>query len=158
LQDLQAERETAGQTLSDADQARLGELERDLDIGTFESTLRDYEAQPWITETDEARRRRRQTTMSSGVINVFILVLGQPRNERLLGLREPWPPLPRLCAEGTDLLEADPDRAFEVAAQTTLNNRFDLMNARGQAVDAWRQLAVFANALLGVANVEYNLN
>src|SRR5262249_26799601 len=35
--------------------------------------------------------------------------------------------------------------------------RFDLMNIRGQVVDAWRQLRVFANALLGVFNVEYRL-
>jgi hypothetical protein len=31
------------------------------------------------------------------------------------------------------------------------------MNVRGQVVDAWRQLRVFANALLGVFNVEYHL-
>ena len=32
------------------------------------------------------------------------------------------------------------------------------MNVRAQVVDAWRQLAVFANALLGTFNVQYQLN
>jgi hypothetical protein len=36
-------------------------------------------------------------------------------------------------------------------------NRLDLMNARAQVVDAWRQIAVFANRLLGVANLEYHM-
>ena len=39
-----------------------------------------------------------------------------------------------------------------------LINRLDLMNIRAQVVDSWRQLAVYANALLGVFNVAYNLN
>ncbi len=37
-------------------------------------------------------------------------------------------------------------------------NRFDLMNTRAQVVDAWRQLAVYANALLGTFTVQYNLS
>ena len=32
------------------------------------------------------------------------------------------------------------------------------MNIRAQVVDAWRQLAVYANALLGTFTVQYNLN
>ena len=32
------------------------------------------------------------------------------------------------------------------------------MNTRAQVVDAWRQLAVYANALLGTFTVQYNLN
>src|SRR5262249_41979938 len=42
--------------------------------------------------------------------------------------------------------------------QTAIVNRLDLMNVRGQTVDAWRQVAVFANALLGTFNVEYRLD
>jgi hypothetical protein len=48
-------------------------------------------------------------------------------------------------------------RSEEVAARHALLNRLDLMNVRAQVVDAWRQLAVFANALLGVFNVQYHL-
>ncbi len=32
------------------------------------------------------------------------------------------------------------------------------MNSRGQVVDAWRQIAVYANALLGTFTVQYQLN
>src|SRR5262249_25310629 len=32
------------------------------------------------------------------------------------------------------------------------------MNVRAQVVDAWRQLAVFANALLGVFNIQYHMD
>jgi hypothetical protein len=32
------------------------------------------------------------------------------------------------------------------------------MNTRAQVVDAWRQIAVYANSLLGVFNVQYRLN
>jgi hypothetical protein len=85
------------------------------------------------------------------------LLLGQARNERLLKLRETWPPLPRLCAAGADLLRVPEEDAFAVAARTTVANRFDLMNARGQLTDAWRQIAVFANSLLGTVNVRYHL-
>src|SRR5262249_10524127 len=74
------------------------------------------------------------------------------------GLRTSWPALPRLCVQGTDLLKADVDEAQAVAAQYALINRFDLMNVRAQLVDAWRQLAVFANALLGTFNVQYHLD
>ena len=38
-----------------------------------------------------------------------------------------------------------------------MHSRLDLMNARAQVVDAWRQLRVTANALMGVATVQYNL-
>ena len=41
--------------------------------------------------------------------------------------------------------------------KAALTNRWDLMNARAQVVDAWRQLKVTANALMGVATVQYNL-
>jgi len=37
-------------------------------------------------------------------------------------------------------------------------NRLDLMNTRARVVDAWRQLAVYANALLGTFTVQYNLS
>ena len=43
-------------------------------------------------------------------------------------------------------------------AQAALVNRLDLMNARAQVVDAWRQVTVAANALQGVFNVRYDLD
>src|SRR5262249_15052143 len=50
------------------------------------------------------------------------------------------------------------DEAYDVAVRVALINRLDLMNVRAQIVDAWRQIAIFANALLGTFNVEYNLS
>src|SRR5262249_12680857 len=42
--------------------------------------------------------------------------------------------------------------------QAALSSRVDLMNARAQVIDAWRQLRVTANALMGVFNVQYHLD
>src|SRR5262249_6159294 len=42
-------------------------------------------------------------------------------------------------------------------SRVTVANRLDLMNARGQLTDSWRQIAVFANSLLGTVNVHYHL-
>src|SRR5262249_48060639 len=66
--------------------------------------------------------------------------------------------LPSLCVEGRELLEGDVDEAYDVASRSALINRLDLMNVRAEIVDAWRQIAIFANALLGTFNVEYNLS
>lgn len=44
-----------------------------------------------------------------------------------------------------------PDEALKLA----IENRLDLMNARANLVDHWRKIAVAANGLTGVLNVEY---
>jgi outer membrane protein TolC len=41
------------------------------------------------------------------------------------------------------------------AVRTAVENRLDLMNARGLLVDHWRKIAVSANGLLGVLDLEY---
>jgi outer membrane protein TolC len=56
-----------------------------------------------------------------------------------------------------DYLTADVDLAQQKAVQLALTNSWDMMNARAQVQDAWRQLRVSANALLGVFNTQYNL-
>src|SRR5262249_28673763 len=101
---------------------------------------------------------RQRNNKLRDVINSFSLVLIPARNERLEKLRPTWPELPRICVQGVDLLRADLDEAQTVGARAALNSRLDLMNVRAQLVDSWRQLAVFANALLGSFNVEYHLN
>ena len=60
-----------------------------------------------------------------------------------------------LLVEGVDLVNGDISVAEQKAAQYALEHRLDLMNSRGQLMDAWRQLAVYANALLGIFTVEY---
>lgn len=45
------------------------------------------------------------------------------------------------------------EELLKVAARVALENRLDLMNARAQLYDSWRQIRVTANALKGVFNV-----
>jgi outer membrane protein TolC len=157
LLDRRADLERAGQTLPEADLRRLTQLDQDEQLLAFEAALREYEAQPWAAEANEARRRQMQITRFRIVVNTFDLLMGQARNERLEALRASWPPLPPLCVEGSNLLTVSEDDAFAVASRTTVANRLDLMNARAQLTDSWRQVAVFANSLLGTVNLHYHL-
>jgi outer membrane protein TolC len=158
LLDTKAGLEQAGKTLPKAGRKRLAEIDFEMDLGGFERTLRTYELQGWQGQADPNRRRRQQAAQYQYVINGFTLVLGEARSERLERLRSGWPALPALCVRGVDLLRADLDEAQAAGAQAALMNRLDLMNARAQVVDAWRQIKVFANALLGTFNVEYRLD
>jgi hypothetical protein len=152
------ELELEGKALSTKEQGRLDQLNRDIDLNDFEQTLRDYESQPWKKEKDPLRQRTQQTNMFRAVTTAYLLVFIEARNERIEKLRNSWPELPRVCVEGKDLIAADLDVATEIVDRTTVANRLDLMNVRAQTVDAWRQLAVYANALLGALNVQYQLN
>jgi hypothetical protein len=150
--------ETKGQTLNPADQQRLNTVNFEIDLGQFETVLRDYESQPWKTITEPVLQRRRQQLMHRYVASAFVDVLIQARNERIEELRRTWPDLSRLCVNGVDLLKADLPEAETAVVQAAETNRLDLMNVRAQVVDAWRQLAVFANALLGTFNVQYHMS
>lgn len=158
LQDKQTDLQVRGQTLGAADQRRLDQVSFELSLGGFEQALRDYEGQPWKKVADAQAQRRQQQAMFRYVVNWFIDVLTRARNERIEQLRSSWPDLARLCVNGVDLLKTDLDTAETAVAQAGLANRLDLMNVRGQTVDAWRQVAVFANALLGTFNVQYHLD
>ena len=59
--------------------------------------------------------------------------------------------------DGVDLLKTDIDEALFAGCRHALTNRLDLMNGRAQLMDSWRQIAISANALQGVLNVEYSL-
>jgi len=158
LQAKRDELETKGQVLGEADQRRLNEVESEIALGEFESVLREYESQPWAKVADPNLRQKQREAKFRAVINAFILVLADARSERIEQLRRQWPDLARLCVGGVDLLKADLDDAQTAVIQTALANRLDLMNVRAQVVDAWRQLAIFANALLGTFNVQYHLD
>jgi hypothetical protein len=158
IQDRQADLQVHGQPLSEADLRRLDEVNAAIALGEFEEVLREYESQPWRNLADAALRKRRQQSMFLSVVNGYIEVLTQARNERIAKLRSTWPDLARLCVHQVDLLKADLDAAETTVVQTALVNRLDLMNVRAQTVDAWRQVAVFANALLGTFNVAYHLD
>jgi hypothetical protein len=123
-------------------------------LGQLEQSLRGYEAarrKPEATERDRA-------VLYEETVNNLIRVMSEARDERRALIRESWPKLPAVAVDGADLLTEDLDRAQTVAAQVALANRFELMNARGQTVDAWRRIAVTANSLLGVLNVGYNFD
>jgi outer membrane protein TolC len=107
---------------------------------------------------DPVLRARQQQLAYRYVVSAFVNVLIKARNERLEKLRNTWPDLAKLRVNNVDLLKADVDEAQAAVVQAAITNRLDLMNVRAQVVDAWRQLAVFANALLGTFNVQYHLD
>jgi hypothetical protein len=136
---------------------RLAEIEAELNLGEFESRLRAYEKQPWVGLGAEVREQRR-LTMFRIAEGAFVLVLVEARNERIDMLHAVWPKLPPVTLDGADLLAAPLEESYTRASQAALTNRWDLMNARGQLVDSWRQIAVTANALLGTLDVQYHLD
>jgi len=144
-----------GQVLPAAEQQRLSELSFEIDLGTFEKQLRQYETQPWKKATNPTAQQQLELRY---VTAVFVDVLIEARNERLEQLREKWPDLARLCVNGVDLLKANLDESQATVVQAALTNRLDLMNVRAQLVDAWRQVAIFANALLGTFYVQYHMD
>ncbi|WP_020468312.1 TolC family protein [Zavarzinella formosa] len=156
LRDLElreAQVELRGEKLPPVEAARLAELPRNIAIGQLELALRNYEA--------GLGKRGPNTLRDSAVkyeeaVNYFILVISEARRERQQTVRKSWPKLPAVIVQNVNLLEDDLDRSQTVAAQMALGNRLELMNTRGQLVDAWRKIAVSANALLGVVNVGYN--
>lgn len=154
-----SEAETGGRPLTPAERARLIEVDAETGVGRFEAQLRRYEAQPWRQpRLDEARQGALKAALFRDLVAEFVLVLSEARTERIDQVRGSWPALPRVCLVGTDLIDIELDQAQTKVAQSALTNRFDLMNARARVVDAWRQVAVQANSLLGVANVSYHLD
>jgi hypothetical protein len=158
LLDKKTELENKNQTLSEADQQQLNRLSFEIDLADFEMVLRDYESQPWKKAATPELQHKQQQAQFHYVVNAFIVVLAEARGERVIQLRNLWPEPAKLCVNGVDLLKADIDEAQAVVAQTALIQRLDLMNVRGETVDAWRQLAVFANALLSPLDIRYSMS
>jgi hypothetical protein len=154
LEVREASLEAVNQELTPQEKARIDELPKEIALGQFEQSLREYD----ITRQRKGASTRDVAIRYESTVNLFTLVLTEARTERQSLVRALWPKLPRAVIEGTDMLASDLDRSFTVASQYALANRFELMNARGQLVDNWRKIAVNANALLGVVNVGYNLN
>jgi hypothetical protein len=153
-----AERELRKVPEPPAEAARLTRLNSDIDLGEFELRVRAYEAQPWARLTGREREQV-QSNAFSVAYNGFYQVILDARNDRLESVHRAWPELAPLQLGGSlDALSAPLDEAYTEAVRTALSNRLDLMNARGQLVDSWRQINVTANALQGVVNAQYNLN
>jgi hypothetical protein len=155
LLDARADRQVKGTPEPEAEVRRLEGLNNDIDLGEFERAVRAYEAQPWLKKGQTFVPQR---VAYNAVYGAFQLLVIEARNERQAIVRGLWPQLPPLPVEGGNILEATLDEAYALGVQTALTNRLDLMNARAQVVDAWRQIAVTANSLQGVFNVQYDLN
>jgi hypothetical protein len=159
---LEADLQQKGQQLSPADQERLRAINRQRDLGGYESALRKYEA-AYVEDGKpkkpaDAAGERQRIRLFQSVISLWQKVLVEARDDQWGAVRASWPELPRCCVDGVNLVKDDLARAQAAGGQHALENRLDLMNVRAQVVDAWRQLAVYANALLGTFTVQYDLN
>jgi hypothetical protein len=138
---------------------RLDKVERDIDLHELENSLRKFLLQRWNRPgLDETRRNASRANAYRDVLSDFIVVLVEAREERLAQVQKKWPDLPPVTVCGQDLVSGDLDEATATASRVALENRLDLMNARAKVVDAWRQIAVRANALMGFLNVRYHLD
>jgi hypothetical protein len=143
-------------------QKHLREVGANLDLGNLELALRQYEA-AWVEmgqpkKPKDPAAERQRIRQFQNVVTSWQKVLVEARDDQWAVVQASWPELPRCCVDGVDLVHDGLDQAQAAAAQHALQNRLDLMNSRAQVVDAWRQLAVYANALLGTFTVAYQLN
>ena len=141
-----------------AETEKLKGVEREIAVGEMEQGLRHYEATPWQNVQNPRLQAEMHVALFRDVRNAFSEVLGEASNERLDQLRPNWPELPAIVLEGVNLVADKLEPAYDVATRTALENRLDLMNVRAKVVDAWRQIAVQANALQGVFNVGYHMD
>jgi hypothetical protein len=155
--DRKTELEVKGQSLSDEETRRLRADELETDIGALEQVLRRYEDRPWEKRATPEQRQQDRSKLFRLVAYSAEVVLVGARNERLETVAKLWPELPKAPLGDLDLSTEEVQKAQQVAVQHSLTNRWDLMNARAELVDSWRQLRVTANALMGVFNVQYNL-
>jgi hypothetical protein len=163
LLDAKTDLEMKGETLSADDARQLREVEFEADLGGLEELLRRYELRSWEKrpKDQQAQDRLKQFRLVGYAAE---LVLVSARNERFAAVATMWPALPATpladCngGEGIDILTADVDVAQDAAVNVALTERMDMMNARAQVVDAWRQLRVTANALMGFFNVQFHVD
>lgn len=165
LDELRAERDKLRQKappttplLDDPDVVRLSALDFDIELGRFERSLRIYERQPWKNIVNPLDKLALQNQLFRNVQRSFLNILEQAFSERLDRIRKSWPDLPPVCVDGVDVLRAPEEQALEVTQRAALANRLDLMNVRGQLVDAWRKIKVTANSLLGFFNIDYHID
>lgn len=153
--------------LQPADERRQEELLFDYDMARYEYYLTIYENQllpegeqlaPWKTIKNEAVQREAASRAFRRVYAYLITMVDKAYVERQRGLKNLWPQLPPIRAEGIDVVAAPQDEALAAVERTTLNSRVDMMNVRAQLTDAWRKIRVAANALLGTFNVDYHLD
>jgi len=132
-------------------------LDNQLATGFLEQALRRYEKAPWLKQKVELQRREKSTQWHR-LFNAFLDILEDANKERFDLLRLQWRDSAPVVVDGVDIVQSDPETAYEVVTRTALENRLDLMNTRAQVVDAWRQVRVFANSLMGAFNLHYHMD
>jgi outer membrane protein TolC len=165
--DRKAELERQNKPLDPKDKEALDRLEADINLIDFEKTVREYLAQPWLKDPVDRklskeelleRRIRLHASRFRDARSAFALVLSEAINERFVLTNQQWEEIHRVELNGIDLLREEEPEVFAAASDAALTNRLDLMNQRAQVVDAWRQIRVLANSLLGAVNVGYHLD
>ncbi len=151
------DRKLQAKQTADAEQAGVNTLDTEYDRLRFELALRRAERREWAKEPDADKKKVAKALVLRDVLNFGTLVVVPARNERLADLRDRWAPVPPILIDDVDVVAAPLDVGLEKVAAVALNNRFDLMNARAQVVDSWRQVTVTANSLQGVFDVQYDL-
>jgi hypothetical protein len=155
------ERETPGTPLSEAEQRRKDESLFEYDLARYEWRLSNYERMPWQLDGNalpEAAQKRQARELFSGVMQIFFTLAQYAMVERQMDIKDQWPALAPIRAEGVDLLAAPEEEALAAVERATMTNRVDLMNVRAQLTDSWRKIRVAANALLGTFNVDYHVD
>ncbi len=104
----------------------------------------------------ETQRADQSNRVRNGLHRNFLAMVEEAFDERQKEIAEAWPCLPKVCVNGVDLLSAPEDIALAALQKAALTWRVDLMNFRGELVDAWREIRVAANSLLGIFNVQYH--
>ena len=155
--DARAARQAKQQAEPPAAIAELEALDAAIDLIRFEQALRRYEVRGWLRLAPD-KQAGEQAFAYRQVFEAGAVLAVQPRNQRLDKIRASFPPLPPIVIDGVDVVTAGYDDATQTISRAALTNRLDLMNARGQVVDSFRQLVVTANALQGTLDVRYDLN
>lgn len=158
LLDLKTDLEIKGKTLSVEEQKELRSIDSNIAIGKLEEFVRIYEKAPWRKELSDASKLKEKSGRWRDVRNAFAIILGDASEERFKGVGTGWTDALPVVVNGVDLLKADFDAAYDVVMSTAVENRLELMNARAQVVDAWRQVRVFAISLLGAFNIAYHMD
>lgn len=158
LTDRKNRLEFGGEKLPTDEGKRYEQLSDNLPFGLFELALREYEKQPWQKAIDEQAKIKERITAWKSLESAIGKIVSDAADERETRLQNAWPKLPPVVVNGVDLVNDDLDTALEVGVTTALEYRLDLMNVRAQVVDAWRQVAIFANSLLGVFNIRYHFD
>ena len=129
---------------AESDIIKLGEDIRDLELATQATDEAQREVIRQRNDAAIAEARLRIAELETRLVDL------RRRRPEFEGARE------RLAAEVETIrngLSALSENILLAGERIALENRFDLMNARGQLYDTWCQLAVTSNALKGVFNV-----